>query len=221
MSFSISAYLFFLVPFFAAIAFLASLTAFSKLHQEVYLKAFSMFLLFNCIQEGFASFLAVHNVNNVFVSNVLTLIVITFYLYLVRAIIYSKKTKNVFLYFLIGYPVLGLGNILLVQKDDFHTMTYSLGCLLVVTFCIYYFWELFQRPRAGNLLRQPHFWISSGLLFYYACSFPLLGLLNFIRTVPKVVLENLLTILVILTFFLYLSFTIAFLCRLRTRKSTL
>jgi hypothetical protein len=98
-------------------------------------------------------------------------------------------------------------------------MTYALGCLLTIFCCVYYFWELFQRPSSVNLGRQPAFWICSGLLFYYTCTFPLYGAINMLKLFPRVILSNLLYILVLLNILLYLSFTIAFLCRLRTKRS--
>jgi hypothetical protein len=57
-------------------------------------------------------------------------------------------------------------------------------------------------------------------LFYYSCSFPIFGLANFVKNAPPIILKNLGVIIVLLNVFLYSSFTIAFLCRLRTRKST-
>jgi hypothetical protein len=78
---------------------------------------------------------------------------------------------------------------------------------------------LFQSRYSVSLLRQPPFWICSGLLFYYTCSFPLQSLQNFIHALPNVILQNLLIIFILLNCFLYLSFTIAYLCRLKIRKS--
>ena len=60
---------------------------------------------------------------------------------------YGQKAKRVLLVLSHRlYPVLSLMNIFLVQhSSEFQTMTYSLGCLLIVVCCIYYFWELFQQ----------------------------------------------------------------------------
>jgi hypothetical protein len=99
-------------------------------------------------------------------------------------------------------------------------MTYSLGSLLIVTGCIYYFWELFQQKNSVDLIRQPPFWICSGLLFYYCCTLPVFGLTNFITNLPQVILQNLLAIVIVINICLYLSFTIAFLCRLKIKRST-
>ncbi len=188
--------------------------------RQLYLKLFGIYLFVNCLLESVSSFLAYHGANNVLLSNLITVLDFTFYFYLLYAIVQSPLAKKIFLYILILFPIASLANILFLQKSAFHTMTYSLGCLLVVGFCIYYFLELFQRKTSSNLVREPAFWICSGLLFYFTCTFPLYAVLNIIKGgFQQGLLMKFLAILVILNIFLYLSFTIAFLCRLRTRKS--
>ena len=124
-------------------------------------------------------------------------------------------------YFLIIIPLVFAINVFLVQKSSvFQSMTNSLGSLLVVAACIYYFWELFQQSTYIKLGREPAFWICSGLLFYYACSFPIYGLINFITTEIGII-KVLAIILDSVNIFLYLSFIIAFLCRLKIKKSLL
>ncbi len=159
-----------------------------------------------------------HIFNTLF-SNLSTLFECTFYLYVFREIVHVPLVKKVFSYFVLIYPIVGLFDIFIFQRGGFQTMTYALGCLLVIICCVYYFWELFQRPSSVNLARQPAFWICSGLLFYYTCTFPLYGAINMLNLFPRVILSNLLYILVLLNILLYLSFTIAFLCRLKTRRS--
>jgi hypothetical protein len=216
-----SHYLFYISPIAALIAFLASLTIFFQpAPREPYLKYFSAFLFVNFFMDAITDILAMNNVNNVFFGNLVQMFVISFQLYLVREIVHGRKAKKVFLYFLFSYLLLSLMNFFLIQKITvFNTMTLSIGSLLIVSATIYYFWELFQLRYSVNLLRQPSFWICSGLLFYYTCSFPIQSLLNFINALPNIVLQNLLIIFILLNIFLYLSFTIAFLCRLKTRKS--
>jgi hypothetical protein len=159
------------------------------------------------------------HIPNTLLSNLSTLIEITFYLYVFREIVYAPNAKKVFQYFVVIYPLVALLNVFIFQRGGFHTITYALGCLLIIICCVYYFLELFQRPSSVNLGRQPAFWICSGLLFYYTCTFPLYGAINLLKLFPRVILSNLLYILVLLNILLYLSFTIAFLCRLKTRRS--
>jgi hypothetical protein len=152
--------------------------------------------------------------------DLITVFWFTFYIYLVREIIRSPRVKQILLYCLILYPAIFLVNILLIQGSVvFHSMTYALGCLLIIFSCIFYLWEMFQQTYSGNLARQPEFWICSGLLFYYTCTFPFYGTTNLVMALPKVILRNLLFIFELLNILLYLSFTIAFLCRPRNRKS--
>ena len=215
-----SNYLFYIIPIASLITFLASLTIFLRPGANQYLKFFCLFLFFNLLLDTATSYYAWLGINNLFLNNLDTLLVISFELFLVRQIVASPKAKKIFLYILLTYPVLSVINIFLVQTSDvFHTMTYSLGSLLIVAACIYYFWELFQQKYSVNLTRQPGFWICSGLLFYYSCTFPLLGLSNLLQAYPKVILQNLLYILILLNIFLYLSFSIAFLCRLQTKST--
>jgi hypothetical protein len=203
-----------------AIAFLASLTIFLRPSDSRYLRYFSFFLLLVSVVEGIENYEAIVKIDNTLLSNLSTIIEFSFYLYVFREIVYGRRAKKVFLYLALTYPLIALLNVFLIQRNGFHTVTYALGCLLIIGGCIYYFLELFQRPSSVNLGRQPSFWICCGLLFYYTCTFPLYGAVNMVKLFPNVILRNLLYILVLLNILLYLSFTIAFLCRLKTRRST-
>lgn len=213
-------YLFFIVPVAAIFPFLASLTIFIQRPYQPYLLYFCIFLFVNCIFDIATNMSAMSAVNNVFFNNLSQMVVMGFHLYLMREILHRQKAKRTFLYFLFAYLLLSLLNLFLVQKTAvFNSITVSFGSLFIVSACIYYFWELFQQRTFVNLIRQPAFWIASGMLFYYAVSFPLQSLLNFITDLSGTTLVNLFIIFILLNIFLYLSFTIAFLCRLKIRKS--
>ena len=209
-----------LIP--AAIAFLSSLTIYLRRDRETYLRFFPLFLLIVCTQEAISGYRqSIHILNNLFYYNPYTILVCCFYFLTVYWIIRSKKVKRIILVILFLYPLIAAINILFLQKaDSFHSITYSLGGLIIVALCVYYFFELFQAPANASLLRQPSFWICSGLLFYYSCSFPLYGFNNLLASASLTVIKNLIFVFQILDVLLYLSFTIAFLCRLRVRKST-
>ncbi len=215
--------IFYLIPISAGTAFLFSLISFLQRPVPRYLRLFSMYLLFDCTAEVFAEYQALHRENNLLLSSLSALAGFCFYLYIIRGFMHSQRAKRVLLYFLIGLPLVFAINIFLVQKSQvFQSITYSLGSLLVVTSCIYYFWELFQNTYYVRLVRVPAFWICSGLLFYCTCSFPILGFINLIKFVPAnfEIIKVLAIILDSVNILLYLSFSIAFLCRLKLRKST-
>ena len=206
-------HLYYVSPLFAGIAFLTALTIFRTKDSPKYLRAFAFFLLINFITDTIGAITADLTVNNITFVNLVTVFDFAFYIYFLRELIRSKKIKRFLFYTLLIYPPVCLVNILVVQAVTFHSMTYGLGCLLIIISCVYYFWEMFQNAYSVNLARQPSFWICSGLLFYYTCTFPVYGAVNLLLALPKVILRNLLFILVLLNILEYLSFTIAFLCR--------
>jgi hypothetical protein len=212
------AVLFYLVPVFSGIAFLASLTIYFRRPPEGYFRIFSFYLLYDFITTTIGYYLDKRHYNTILYSDLTTIVSLCFYIYLMRVIIRSPKAKRILLYCLVAFPLISAINIFLVQKSGFQTMTYSLGSLLIVGACIYYFWELFQSKNYVNLAREPTFWICSGLLFYYTCQFPVYGLVNHIST-DKAVVQVIVVVLDFVGILLYLSFTIAFLCRLKPRKS--
>jgi hypothetical protein len=203
-----------------AITLLASLAVFMQGHTDFYLKLFPFFLLVTGIVISFTYYLYTHRKTTTLLLNFFTSFEFCFYFFILHRIMNKPWAKQTIFYILCIYPLIAVINIFFIQgMGSFHSMTYALGCLLIVTICIYYFFELFQISHSINLARQPAFWICSGLLFFYACSFPIFGLANFLRSLPYVIIKNLETIIDLLNIFLYSSFTIAFLCRLRIRKS--
>jgi hypothetical protein len=214
------AILFYLDPVFCAVAFLASLSIYRRPPVELHFRIFSFYLLYDCISQTYGQYQALHVRNTILYSNLTTIVSFCFYIYLMRVIIRSPKAKRILLYCLVAFPLISAINLFLVQKSGvFQTMTYSLGCLLIVGACIYYFWELFQSKNSVNLAREPSFWICSGLLFNYTCLFPEYGLVNYIST-DRAVIQVLVVVLDFVGILLYLSFTIAFLCRPKPTKST-
>jgi hypothetical protein len=202
-----------LYVYFICLSFLISLSLFYRIKGFSYLKLFPPFLFVTLVTEILASYFWSIGRNNLGLYNFFTVFEFCFYLFVIRLIIGSKKVKIIIQLTCILYAIAAIVNILFIQSmKTFHTVTYSIGCLLIVIFCIYYFLELFRLPRFVNLVANPAFWICSGLLFFYCCGFPLYGLVNYWQDISPLVLNNFTTIFTILNIFLYSLFTIAFLC---------
>ena len=203
------------------ISFLSSLTAYFQKNVPSYLRLFPAFLLLTILVEVSATWLASHGTPSTTLYNFSSTVEFLFYMYVLREIIKNKKIKKIIFHIAWVYALLGVANVLFIQKiANFNSISYALGCLLIAIFCIYFFFELFQMSHSVNLTLLPAFWICAGLLFYYTCSFPLYGLANFLQKVPDIITKNIQVILLLLNVFLYSSFTIAFLCRIRVRNST-
>jgi len=205
--------------YFELISFLVSLLLFRSSIRKTYLKIFPFYLLLTLIVEILGEILNSKKIHNLWLYNFFTIVEFIFYFWVIRKIIQNKKVKKIFLFVLITYPVCAITNILFIQKiNHFHSFTYAMGCLLIVACCIYYFYELFLLPHSVSLIKQPAFWICTGLLFFYTFTFPIYGLTNFVLGLPRVIIRNLESVIKILNVFLYSMFSIAFLCRIRMPK---
>lgn len=211
----------FLQPYFyfIALSFIVSLFAYKDFRYP-YLKWLPPFLFLTLIIEFVASYInGVKGDPNTAIYNLFSVFEFCFYLFLISLIIRNAKAKKIIAFASLFYAFVSLGNIFFFQGiNHFHTVTYSLGCLMIVAACIYFFLELFRLPRAVKLSVDPAFWICSGLLFFYCCGFPLYAFLNFWAQFEWVV-TNFQKIVAILNIFLYSLFIIAFLCH-KTRKYT-
>lgn len=202
-----------------AISFLASFVVYFQKDSRRYLRLFPLFLMLTIAVEMGAAWLFAHKRSTAILYNIFASIEFLFYMYVVREIIKSLRVKKIIFYTACLYLSLGVTNVLFIQKmTSFNSITYAIGCLIISIICFYYFFELFQLPYSVILARQPAFWICAGLLFFYTCSFPIYGLVNFLP--PDFVTKNIQVFIVLLNVFLYSSFTIAFLCRIRVKNST-
>jgi hypothetical protein len=203
---------------FEMLSLLASLALFFQKGVPRYFRLFPFFLAVMIAVELYGMSLNYKGSSNILLFNFFGAFAFEFYLFILWNIIQRPLAKKIVLGILIAYPLAALINILYIQTNSFHSYTFSVGCLLIVGVCVYYFLELFQLPKSIDLLREPAFWICSGLLFFYSCTFPLFALTNYLYSASNIILRNLSAVLIIINILLYALFTIAFLCRLRLKK---
>lgn len=61
----------------------------------------------------------------------------------------------------------------------FISLSYTMGNLILLVFILMYFNGLVHSKRILNFTRELEFWICSGLLLFYLCTFPFFGLYNY------------------------------------------
>lgn len=202
--------------YFLIFSMLAGITLYFQRSVPLYLKLLPFFLLISIGVEYVGFWMYRRFGSSVPLYNFYIVFNFCFFLFVLREIISDRNFKKISLFAILTYGGLALLNIFYIQGlEVWNSMSYSLGCLLIVAFCIYYFLELFKKPKSTRLTSEPAFWIVSGLLFFYCCSFPFLGLNNLLHNAPQVLKNNLASILAVLNILLYLLFAIAFLCRWR------
>lgn len=107
----------------------------------------------------------------------------------------------------------------LQKMDVVNTYAFMLLTVLVLSWVLYYFYELMREYKSPSLTRMPFFWINAGNLFFYPGMFFLMSFLNvLIENDPALlsILYNLINRL--MNYLLYTLFTIGFLCTVRKQK---
>ena len=185
-----------------------------------FLKILPYFLLISFVVEVYGYSIHTRR-QTAILYNFFTAFEFLFYIWLISYMVKSVKASRILKIISIVYFGIALINILFIQGiTNFHSITYAIGCVVLIACCLYYIIELFQTKESVNIARQPAFWICSGLLFFYACSFPIYGLGKFMMSFPNVIIHNIYEIIITMNVLLYLMFTIAYLCRIKIRKSS-
>jgi hypothetical protein len=206
---------------FILVCFAASLTNYLNKNAPLYLKLFPLFLLTELVCEYAGLMIARRHHSNVFLYNMLTVIEFGFFYFFFYSVYRGASVKKIVAIITILYLAGTLFNIFYIQgRNVFHTYSFMVGCLLVIAGSIYYFLQMFRYPQLGSIMREPAFWITVGLLFYYACVLPIYGVLNYITSISLRINYTLGLILNLMAYILYSLFTLAFLCKLNFRKYT-
>ncbi len=204
---------------FVGISMIISFFLIFRKETKFYLKVFPLFLLITFIVETISFVRMSKGIATINIYNFFSTFELCFYLWAIQNIIQNILIKKWLKGILIIYPIASVSNIIFIQKiDNFHSITYSIGCLLIIFSCIYYFYELFKNKYAINLMKDSGFWICSGLLFFYSVTFPLFVSANLMTDFPIKFGEYIGVALIILNVCLYSLFSIAFLCRINLRK---
>jgi hypothetical protein len=206
---------------FLAISLLAGLFILFYKKNPLYLRLFTLFLLYTFLNEIAAGYLVEHNKQTLELYNVYVVIQFVFYTYLLSSFILDTRIKKVVKFIQPVYVVLSILNLFFFQKwVVYNSITYSIGSLIIVALSIFYFYELFKQKKVVYLTREPSFWISTGLLFFFTCSFPLIATVNLLSDLKEGTLYTLQNILTLVNVMLYSIFTISFLCQIKVPKPT-
>jgi hypothetical protein len=214
-------YYIYLIPLF--ISALVSIRAYRNNWPGPYRK-FSIFLLVVLVAEIisivwkywlYKQFSPPYTQNNIWIYNPVIIGEYLFYLYFYHNASGKKILPgNTIWYFMGGYAVLGIINMLFVQ-GIFTYPTYTLfGSSLIVLFLtVNYFISMLKANKVIQLSTSPLTWISIGSFIYHLCSVPYFLFFSYVLRTNVNLAISLIIIMTIFNFFMYSLYTIAFLCR--------
>jgi hypothetical protein len=211
--------------FIVSSTFLISISVFFQKSVPLYLKLFPLYFLTGLSIGLRAEWLFDHGKYNTGILNVWSTIEFCFYFFVMQELIASKRIKQQILYVSVAYALFAFSNLIFIHhRVGFNPVNFTIGCVITVLICIYYFMELFQRAVIQSFFRLPEFWISSAILINTILCFPLNALEYFLEESTKVgaasqyIYKNIDligTIILALTFIFYMM---AFLCRIRISR---
>lgn len=120
------------------------------------------------------------HLSNHWIYNVINFVQFMWLFYLYRKIILNEKKRKFIKSVLILFPVLYVADIFLVQSFwSILTYLYCLSSLLIIYLCVLYFRDLLG-DATESLSKLPFFWISIGLIIFFAGSMFYMGSINYI-----------------------------------------
>jgi len=155
-------------------------------YKHTFLKYF-LYLLWLVVGVEFSmwalKYFEIRSQNN-FVYNVLTSVQYIYFFLLYQKTIKTKSYKRLISYFLIIFIAAITINFLWIQKlmatSPFHSYTFTLGALLLITSIGLFFVEVLNSEKVLYFKRYLMFWVSVGLVLFYTSIIPYIISLNFL-----------------------------------------
>ncbi len=191
-----------------------------KIQINIQINFISYFLIYLFLIEFIGDKLSQKSIPNVWLYNYSSIVEFAFYSWIIIRILPLKKSKNKLKKIVLIYCLIALINIIFFQgKTGFHSITFALGSILIITLCIYYFYQLLLFPNEEKLITQPNFWICTALLFSFTCSFPIFCLNNFYaHKISQNIWPIISSISNIINIIFCLLLIVAFVCRIKIKK---
>lgn len=208
--------LFYIYISILSLAFLFSLVSF-KLNYLIHLKVFSVLLGITLINEIIAKYFlsSLHLQSRNTVYNIFMLIEFWAFGFYYYYIIKNKALKQLIIIFLVVFPIFWCITIFYL----FDGLNYWNSYLILVGFSFTvicsaaYCYQLFTSVELIDFRNQSEFWIAIGLLIFYACNLPYLGMYNFLATNYSELAQQLKKVLQTTNCLMYSLFIYAYLCR--------
>ncbi|HHC81052.1 MAG TPA: hypothetical protein ENK46_14320 [Flavobacteriia bacterium] len=198
-------------------------TIFYYKYKHTYLKYFLFLLWYIFLSEFFVRYI-IDNKIDFFLHYSKTGIIYTHWVYnildtisfLVYYYIYYKsmssneKYKNWIKKFAIAYIVISILNWSFIQNffEELQSYLFIIGAIFLIIAILFYFIELLKSEKILVFHKNLLFWISIGLLLYYAGNIPFAAELNGYALIPGI--HKLFLIVNILAIIMYLLFTFGF-----------
>ena len=199
-------------------------TIFYYKYKHTYLKYFLFLLWYIFLSEFFVGYIRDNKIDfflhysktgiiyTHWVYNILDTISFLVYYYIYyKSMSSNEKYKNWIKKFAIAYIVISILNWSFIQNffEELQSYLFIIGAIFLIIAILFYFIELLKSEKILVFHKNLLFWISIGLLLYYAGNIPFAAELNGYALIPGGI-HKLFLIVNILAIIMYLLFTFGF-----------
>ncbi len=187
--------------------------------QPAYLKYFMWFLLLALPVETIGYYTKQQGIRNHLMYNVFFLVEFTFLNFIYYQAIPLERVRKIIRVHSLAFIGLFLVNATFVQGWTlFNSYMFLVGGLSVLTWIGIYFFQLLTNPTPPELRKQPLFWISTGLLFFFPGITPIYGMLNYLNSNYANIAVQSFAIIPLLFVIKYALLGVGFLCSPQKEK---
>ena len=197
-------------------------TIFFYKYKHTYLKYFLYLLWFIAFSELFATYIHNYQIKtflyfdkkgidyNHWVYNILDSVSFLVYFYIFYKATKTKKFKFWIKNFAVAYILFSITNWIFIQNFLSETQSYLfiIGAIFLIISILFYFIELLKSEKVLIFHKNILFWISTGLLLYYAGNIPFAVESDGYALIPGI--HKLFLIVSILSIIMHLIFTFGF-----------
>jgi len=215
-----------LLLLYYAVLLLSAGIALSQLRKNLpyHLKVFAVLLGYTALVELSAYILRnrLEGGNNLALYNVFMLFEFLAYAWYFRQIITSARIRKAIDVFLVVYPVYWFYVVFFIFKlNQWNSYVFVGGALFTIFCAIMFCFQGFVDDEVVRYRKYSEFWIALGLIVFYTCAMPYMGMFNLLSQNAPQVAVFFKYLLLIMNIVMYSTFSYAYLCRMiNTRKSS-
>jgi len=146
--------------------------------------------------------------------NLVMLIEFLIYAYFFKQIIISELVKKIITIFMIIFPIFWCISVFFIFKiTQWNSYVFLLGGTFTIIWALIYFYQLLTSFESTPIKSCGEFWIALGVIIFYSCNVPFMGIYNFLLINYPSLILNFQIVLQIANIAMYSLFTYAFLCK--------
>jgi hypothetical protein len=146
--------------------------------------------------------------------SIIMLIEFLVYAYFFKQIIISKLVKKMILIFMFVFPVFWCISVFFIFKSrDWNSYVFLTGGTFTIVWALIYCYQLLISVEDNSISGNGEFWIALGIIIFYSCEVPFMGLFNFLKENYPSLIVDFQAGLQIINIIMYSLFTYAFLCK--------